>query len=520
MDNDPPKTPPTDANSDKDKERKPSGVDPTITPAPAEDLPYPLDIVVHKINQAVLNRNDDDSDDDAVNEVNYELKKEGFKITNKDYGADCVYTAEASASQVSTTDSVPNPSISGRAPSSKFRKGHRRAWSMPNANRDKAVLIVADDSIVDEDGDREKHLVRYRLHPYRTDDERSAVAVNDFIQASNFDMHLPLDDAELDEDQMCFGGASKGPVSVMKRIWEATWKAQSFDLLPAWLQDNEYLRSGHRPPLPSFVTCFQSIFEFHTETGNIWTHLYGCLAFVGVAVYFMFRPTWQVSWMEKFIFSFFFIGAICCLGLSCCFHTVQCHSIGVGKLFSKLDYSGITMLIVGSFIPWIYYGFYCRSLPMVIYMTMITVLGIAALIVSLWDKFAEPAYRPVRAIVFVCMGLSSVVPAAHMLFIDGTEFMFNTASLHWLLLMGAFYLTGAALYASRFPERFFPGKCDYVFQSHQLFHTFVVIAAYIHFHGITEMAMKRLQLGSCIEQMTERFGIDEPTFMDRLIRPH
>ena len=120
------------------------------------------------------------------------------------------------------------------------------------------------------------------------------------------------------------------------------------------------------------------------------------------------------------------------------------------------------MLIVGSFIPWIYYGFYCRTLPMTIYMSMITILGIAALVVSLWDKFAEPAFRPLRALVFVSMGLSSVVPAAHLLVVDGIYFMFETASLHWLLLMGAFYLIGAALYAFRFPERFFPGKCDYV----------------------------------------------------------
>lgn len=65
------------------------------------------------------------------------------------------------------------------------------------------------------------------------------------------------------------------------------------------------------------------------------------------------------------------------------------------------------MLIVGSFVPFIYYGFYCRTLPMVIYTSMIIILGVAALIVSLWDKFAEPKFRPVRATVFVAMGLSS-----------------------------------------------------------------------------------------------------------------
>ena len=35
--------------------------------------------------------------------------------------------------------------------------------------------------------------------------------------------------------------------------------------------------------------CFKSIFRIHTETGNIWTHLLGQVAFIGLAVYFMTR---------------------------------------------------------------------------------------------------------------------------------------------------------------------------------------------------------------------------------------
>ena len=30
------------------------------------------------------------------------------------------------------------------------------------------------------------------------------------------------------------------------------------------------------------------------------------------------------------------------------------------QYFSKLDYAGIALLTVGSFVPWIYYGFYCQ----------------------------------------------------------------------------------------------------------------------------------------------------------------
>lgn len=57
--------------------------------------------------------------------------------------------------------------------------------------------------------------------------------------------------------------------------------------------------------------------------------------FIGAAVYFLIRPSWEVNWEEKMIFSAFFIGAILCLGFSFAFHTVSCHSEVIGKLFSK-----------------------------------------------------------------------------------------------------------------------------------------------------------------------------------------
>jgi adiponectin receptor len=74
---------------------------------------------------------------------------------------------------------------------------------------------------------------------------------------------------------------------------------------------------------------------------------------------------------------------------------------------SRLDYSGISLLIIGSFVPWLYYAFFCRALAMSIYIGMIVVLGVAAVIVSLWDKFAQPKFRPLRAGIFLAMGLSS-----------------------------------------------------------------------------------------------------------------
>jgi len=288
-------------------------------------------------------------------------------------------------------------------------------------------------------------------------------------------------------------------------VWAVSWKVTHFHSLPDWLQDNDFLERGHRPQLPSFRACFKSIFRIHTETGNIWTHLLGCVAFIGVAIYFLTRPGLEIQTQEKAVFSIFFLSVILCLGMSFVYHTVHCHSESVGKIFSKLDYVGIALLIIGSFIPWLYYGFYCEFYSKLIYALSALILGISAIVVSLWDKFSEPTYRPLRAGVFLAFGLSGIIPAFHYLFTQGWFKAIYHASLGWLLLMGLLYVVGALLYMWRIPERWLKGRCDIWFQSHQLFHVLVIAAAFVHYHGITEMAMYRLKSGDCFPHPGEHF---------------
>ena len=121
----------------------------------------------------------------------------------------------------------------------------------------------------------------------------------------------------------------------VRKAWETAWKTCHFHHLPSWLQDNDFLRSGHRPPLESFKACFWSIFRLHTESVNIWTHLFGCLLFLCLAVYVYFFAPHPLNWEDKLVFGTFFLGAIVCLGLSSTYHTLSCHSPQVGRLFSR-----------------------------------------------------------------------------------------------------------------------------------------------------------------------------------------
>lgn len=74
-----------------------------------------------------------------------------------------------------------------------------------------------------------------------------------------------------------------------------------------------------------------------------------------------------------------------------------CPSLPVVAPGRRLDYSGIALLIMGSFVPWLYYSFYCSPQPRLIYLSIVCVLGISAIIVAQWDRFATPKHRQTRA---------------------------------------------------------------------------------------------------------------------------
>ncbi|KAJ8395390.1 hypothetical protein AAFF_G00033750 [Aldrovandia affinis] len=292
------------------------------------------------------------------------------------------------------------------------------------------------------------------------------------------------------------------------KVWEGRWRVIPYHVLPEWLKDNDYLLHGHRPPMPSFRACFGSIFRIHTETGNIWTHLLGLVLFLCLGTLTMLRPnmSFTAPLQEKVVFGTFFLSAVLCLSFSWLFHTVYCHSEKVSRTFSKLDYSGIALLIMGSFVPWLYYSFYCSPQPRLIYLCIVCVLGIAAIVVAQWDRFSTPRHRPTRAGVFMGLGLSGIVPTMHFTIAEGFVKATTVGQMGWFYLMGAMYITGAGLYAARIPERYFPGKCDIWFQSHQIFHVLVVAAAFIHFYGVSNLQEFRYGLeGGCTDD-TEHSG--------------
>lgn len=260
-----------------------------------------------------------------------------------------------------------------------------------------------------------------------------------------------------------------------------------WDDLPHWQRDNQHIHTGYRPASYSFLASFQSLTYIHNETVNIYTHLLPSLLAIPAAVqlYRVLAPRYgSATNGDVRAFGCFFLGAAFCLGMSAFYHTISNHSPTVARIGNTFDYIGIVGLIVGSFVPSIYYGFYCVPGLQRLYWFMICTIGLGCVVVSVLPQFRTPRWRPFRAAMFVGMGLSAVFPVLHGLQLYGRDQMLRQIGLGWLLLQGLLYILGAGIYAARVPERLRPGKFDLWGSSHQIFHMLVVCAAVAHLTGL------------------------------------
>lgn len=58
-----------------------------------------------------------------------------------------------------------------------------------------------------------------------------------------------------------------------------------FKDIPEWQHDNEFVKTGYRVNHKGFRQVAKSVFKWHNETVNIWTHLIGFAMFFSAIIY-------------------------------------------------------------------------------------------------------------------------------------------------------------------------------------------------------------------------------------------
>ena len=152
--------------------------------------------------------------------------------------------------------------------------------------------------------------------------------------------------------------------------------------------------------------------------------------------------------------------------------------------FIKFDYAGISLMIAGSSTPPIYYAFSCPELRFwqLSYLGLVYFLSSITIVLILFPYFNRDDMYAFRAAAYVLTGLSAIFPVSHVVFFLEPHFMQDFHLYAWVI-GSMFYMIGASIYVTRFPEKCCPCHFDIVGQSHQLFHICIVLGALSHYYA-------------------------------------
>lgn len=140
-------------------------------------------------------------------------------------------------------------------------------------------------------------------------------------------------------------------------------KLLTIDEIPEWYGYNPFIHSGYRPIFAAYAPCLRSVLHLHNQTANIITHLVpGAVALVFNLVLHSFFARWypDASGTDRAVFHVYLTACSLCFGVSAAYHTLLCHSRDWADQWVRIDYVGISVLILGSFVPGLYMGFYCE----------------------------------------------------------------------------------------------------------------------------------------------------------------
>ncbi|XP_028661436.1 progestin and adipoQ receptor family member 3a [Erpetoichthys calabaricus] len=255
----------------------------------------------------------------------------------------------------------------------------------------------------------------------------------------------------------------------------------TYEQIPVFLKENPYITDGYRAYLPSRL-CLKSLFILSNETVNIWSHLLGFFMFFTLGVYDMTAvlPAAKASREDYVIYS---IGLFCfqvCMLCSVGYHLFCCHrSEKTSRRWMALDYAGISIGILGCYVPGVFYAFYCNDYWRQVYLITVLAMILAVFFAQIHPHYLTQQWHRLRSVIFCSVAGYGVIPTIHWVWLNGgfgalivQEFVPR------VLVMYLIAAVAFLFYISKVPERYFPGQLNYLGSSHQVWHILVVLMFY------------------------------------------
>ena len=271
-----------------------------------------------------------------------------------------------------------------------------------------------------------------------------------------------------------------------------------------------YIIEGYRKTDATFGYAFKAIFRWSNDVGNFWTHFIPLCIFI---LWFVLEWKWRMDFTDPYFYPLacLWAGACSYTLFSSIAHLLGCVSYKVRTICFFLDYLGIALYTLGGGIMAYFYHlpqgsiFFAYKYPLLVYKV---VLAIGATLITGLSRFYWHRYRfIIRVMAFFLPYISTSYPIAIRVFTvcipTGEDCVMETLLLHFLNEILIFFI--AFFFVTKIPERFAPGKFDYVFQSHQLFHVTAALQTLLVFYMMPIDSVARREALSRFEAIRPDF---------------
>ncbi|XP_018610190.1 membrane progestin receptor alpha-B isoform X1 [Scleropages formosus] len=247
-----------------------------------------------------------------------------------------------------------------------------------------------------------------------------------------------------------------------------------------WVFREPHILAGYRLPDQSWRYYCLTLFQRHNEAVNVWTHLAAALVILvkfcqlAETVDFLRDPHAQPLFIVL-------LSAFTYLACSALAHLLSAKSELSHYTFYFLDYVGVAVYQYGSALAHFYYAIEeewhsCMCglfLPAAAFLAWLSCAGCCygKYASHRMPRFAHKLFQVVPSGLAYCLDISPVVHRIVGCWRQGCAD--PAVSYHGYQVL--FFLAGAYFFACPHPERWFPGRCDFLGQGHQIFHVFLVL---------------------------------------------
>ena len=270
-----------------------------------------------------------------------------------------------------------------------------------------------------------------------------------------------------------------------------------------------FIITGYRRTGTSVLGSIRYAFVLHNDVGNFWTHF---VPFVIWVSWLVWLAVYHIDFTDPYYYPLlcFWAGSCSYTLFSSVAHLFSNISFNVRSVCFILDYLGIAMYALGGAINGFFHEQSVNS-PFYKYQGLVLSLDIAlainATLFSGLSRFYWKKFRfLIRTMSFFLPYVAAVAPFAQRLTVclsTGSECVHETLVLHFSGFLLTFTL--AFFFVTKIPERFYPGKFDYFFQSHQLFHVIAAIQTCVQMYMLPLDVQIRREALQQVEAATPTF---------------